>query len=94
MNRTLVKTLSQGLTFVRKQYEDQKSIIINLSKENQAKRDEMVEKNHQLAVLQNTMAKMVMKSAISNKGVARDMFSRIPNLQIHNFFHDKCLVFF
>ena len=31
----LVKTLSQGLIFFRKQYEDQKSIIINLSKENQ-----------------------------------------------------------
>ena len=28
----LVKTLSQGLIFFRKQYEDQKSIIINLSK--------------------------------------------------------------
>ena len=31
----LVKTLSQGLIFFRKQYEDQKSIIINLSKDNQ-----------------------------------------------------------
>ena len=59
----LVNTLSQGLSFVRKQLDEQKST--NLSKENQAKREELVEKNHHLAVLQNAMAKMVLKSAIS-----------------------------
>ena len=31
------------------------------------KRDELVEKNHHLAILQHSMSKMVLKSAISNK---------------------------
>ena len=58
------KILSRIKKFGEKQIVDSEFVM---TCHEHVKRDELVEKNHHLAILQHSMSKMVLKSAISNK---------------------------
>ena len=58
----------------------------------QDKKDELVEKNHHLAILQHSMSKMASKSANSNKAEIEtiDNLSKLIDTQVKRFMSVFC----